>query len=290
MISGIKKIFLKNSDSKGLGRDVILTGIPRSGTTLSCKILLGVKNQIALNEPIAGELFSKGMPPLSVIQQCFSKYRKSLIKKGIAPARTKKGKITDNAFSREETKREFVLKRTKVHFKKPLSDDFTLIFKHCSEFTLILEDLQKDYECFALVRNPLAILASWNTVNVAVSRGKVAKSQIFKPQFHRQIEEIGSLFEKQLYILNWYFRQYEDLAPENIIKYEKLVSSQGEVLSVISGKETLSSDPLYNQNQNSIYDRKVLSQYLDLLRNSEGAFSPYYSIEEIEELAQKMGV
>jgi hypothetical protein len=290
MISGIKKIFLNSPDSKGVGRDVILTGIPRSGTTLSCKILLSVENQIALNEPIAGELFRKGKPPLKVIQQCFSQYRKSLLKKGTAPARTKQGQITDNAYSKGQKKRERVLERTVVDFKKPLSADFTLILKHCAEFTLILEELQDNYECFAMVRNPLAVLASWNSVNVPVSRGKVAKSQIFKPQFHRQIEQIGPLFEKQLFILNWYFRQYEILAPENVIKYERVISSQGEALNTISGKETHSPDTLYDQNQNSIYDRTVLYKYLDLLRNSEREFSPYYSIEEIEELAQKMGV
>ncbi len=288
MISGIKKIFFGNRNSNSKGQNIILTGIPRSGTTLACKILLNDENQIALNEPIAGENFKQGIQGHKVVEKCFTEYRKSLLKNGTAPVRTKEGQITDNAYSENSEKRDRVLERTMVKFEKPLLDDFTLIMKHCAEFTLILPSLQKEYECFAMIRNPLATLASWNSVNVPVSKGKVAKSQILLPSLHDKLESLKTLEEKQLHILNWYYDQYMLLDRKNIITYEALIESQGKELSVISKCDTKSLEVLSNKNKNELYDKATMTKMLLLLIERGGSFSEFYSNSDIEELANNM--
>lgn len=271
------------------GLNVILTGIPRSGTTLCCKILLGVENQIALNEPIAAHHFKSKYTPEKVVDNAFVTYRKQLLKNQAVPVRTKAGKITDNAYSTYNKTRKKVLERTLVKFDKNLNSDFTLILKHCAEFTLILDKLVKNYECFAIVRNPLSVLASWHSVDVPVSKGRVSKSEILNPDFHIQLEKINSLKDKQMFILNWYFSQYSALETKNVIKYEDIISTQGNALSVISGKDTIFDENLNNRNTNNLYDKKAMSDYLKLLLDfSDGAFFNYYSIEEIERFANQM--
>lgn len=282
----IKRFLTKPRPS---GRNVILTGIPRSGTTLCCKILLEVENQIALNEPIAAHHFKSKLTPEKVVENSFVTYRKQLLKNQAVPVRTKAGKITDNAYSTDNKTRKKVLERTLVKFDKNLNSDFTLILKHCAEFTLILDKLVKNYECFAIVRNPLSVLASWHSVDVPVSKGRVSKSEILNSDFHFQLEKIKTLKDKQIFILNWYFSQYSTLKSTNIIKYEHVISTQGNALSVISGKDTIFSENLNNRNKNKLYDKKVMSDYLKiLLEYSDGAFLNYYSFEEIESFATQL--
>lgn len=287
MTFGMIRHFL--TKSKPSGRNIILTGIPRSGTTLSCKILLGIENQIALNEPIAATNFKSKLTPLNVVENAFKTYRKQLLKRQAVPVRTNAGKISDNAYSADRKTRKKVLERTLVKFDKNLNSDFTLILKHCAEFTLILDKLVKNYECFAIVRNPLSVLASWHSVDVPVSKGRVSKSEILNPDFHIKLEKINSLKDKQMFILNWYFSQYSALETKNVIKYEDIISTQGKALSVISGKETNFADKLKNRNSNDLYDKKVMSEYLKLLLElRDGAYLNYYSIEEIERFANQM--
>lgn len=275
--------------SKPSGRNVILTGIPRSGTTLSCKILLEVENQIALNEPIAAHHFKSKLTPEKVVENAFATYRKQLLKNQAVPLRTKAGKITDNAYSTDNKTRKKVLERTLVKFDKNLNSDFTLILKHCAEFTLILDKLIKNDECFAIVRNPLSVLASWHSVDVPVSKGRVSKSEILNPDFHSQLEKIKILEDKQLFILNWYFIQFKKLPPQNIIKYEDIITTQGRALSIISGNETFSADELSDQNSNILYDKKAMASYLNLLLNfNDREFLDFYSKDEIENFASQL--
>ena len=287
MISGIKKLFF-NFNQQPHEEDVLLTGVPRSGTTLVCKLLCDFPNVIALNEPMAPPLFPDRKKAIQNIGYSLGKFRKSLLKNRVAPVRTKDGQITDNAYSGPSMgNRERILKRTKVHFDKPLINDFKLVIKHCAGFSLLFPDLLQQYNCFACIRNPLAILGSWNSVNVPVSRGKVAKSKKLLPEFHFAIENIENLFDKQLYILSWYFGQFTLLSDDKIIRYEDLIDSNGKILSVITKQDFDLKANLNNRNFNSLYDKTIISQLAEKLLLSEGNYWKYYSKENVSELLSK---
>ena len=290
MLSGIRRYLLGEDQKLKRGRNIILTGIPRSGTTLACKILADVDNQIALNEPIAGKFFKAGIAGEKVVEKCMQEFRMSLFNDKMAPVRAKAGKITDNAFSQTGGIRKRVISRYDVHFPKDLHSDFTLILKHCAEFSLILPKLQNKFECFAIIRNPLAVLASWNSVDVPVSRGKVAKSQILNPAFFKKLEAIKTLEEKQFFILDWYYSCYDFLPETNVIQYESIIGSNGAALSVISQKETLSNSELNSKNRNHLYDEKAMEGYLNTLLNRDGTYLKHYSKEEITEMAENLNL
>lgn len=284
---GLKKIFSRPDREEHPGRNVILTGIPRSGTTMACRLLCECTNTVALNEPLSPDFFEDLPSALSGIHRAFQEFRQSLMKSGMAPARTRDGQITDNAYSQQEGQRERVVQRTMTRFDQPLQLDFLLIMKHCAEFTLILPELRSSYEIFAIIRNPLAIWSSWASVDVPVSRGRVAKSGKLLPAFARQIDSQPTLFDKQLFILDWYFSQYQDLPPDRVIRYEDLIQSNGTILERITAGSTPGWS-LEGRNQSKLYDQAFIERAGEALLRRPGAWSSYYPEEEIHSLLQQI--
>ena len=285
MISGIKKIFSKG---KGKANNAILTGVPRSGTTLTCKLLCELPGVIALNEPMEGPAFDNPKGSLANIERHFSRFRNSLLKDGAALAKVRGGKISDNIFSTgDQSDRKKVVKRAVVRFDKALSADFLLVMKHCSQFTLLLPELMHRYPCYGLIRNPLALLASWNSVPIPVSRGRVAKSRQLLPEFYSAIEQRQSLLAKQLFILDWYFRQMDLLPPAHLVKYEDLIASGGAVLECISPEASKLTSHLSNKNFNRLYNAKQVVNSGEQLLAMDSVIWKYYAKEEVEVLLQQ---
>ena len=52
-----------------------------------------------------------------------------------------------------------------------LTPGFDLVVKHNALFTALLPDLLSAFPVYGIVRNPLAVLASWNAVNLPVKQG-----------------------------------------------------------------------------------------------------------------------
>lgn len=274
------------------GHDKIITGVPRSGTTMLCSVLCDIAGTIALNEPVDGHFFPNPQAAKSAIRNHFQKFRRSLYFEGKAVARTKSGQIVDNAYSRRgEGDRQLVIKRTSVQFQKTLQPDFTLLMKHCAEFTLLLPGLTQDFEVYALVRNPLALLSSWRSVQVPVSKGKVAKADRLAPDFQAALQKLENqdLLSRQLYILSWYFEQYSQLPSSHIIFYEELVLNPEKTIRQILGGKTpgkLEVGSLQNRNA-SYYDPQVKELSSRLLA-SEGAYWNFYTREQVELLTKQI--
>lgn len=263
--------------------NIILSGVPRSGTTLICKLLCECPNVIALNEPFPGTIFETRQSSLKQINDAFDTIRTNLLTTKKAPLRSKDGIITDNAYSDSKSNREKLLHRTDVYFEKTLSSDFTLIFNHNAEFTLLLPEIAKLHPFYAVIRNPLDLLSSWNTVNIPVSRGKVAKADRLLPLLSERYNQKETLFEKQVEILDWYFGQYRNIDQANIIRYEELISSQGKNLQAIIGNIELPIWNLQSKNNNPIYDNSLRNTFLQLLIDRKGSYLHYYSERDLLE-------
>ncbi len=263
--------------------NIILSGVPRSGTTLICKLLCECPNVIALNEPFPGSIFETRQSSLTQIDDAFHTIRENLLTTKKAPLRSKDGTITDNAYSDSKSNREKIVHRTEVYFDKPLSPDFTLIFNQNAEFTLLLPEIAKIHPFYAVIRNPLDLLSSWNTVNIPVSRGKVAKADRLLPSLSARYNQKETLFEKQVEILDWYFDQYRNIDQNHIIRYEELIASQGKTLQTIIGNIELPIWNLKSKNNNPIYDNSLRKTFQQLLFERQGAYLHYYSERDLRE-------
>jgi len=287
MIFGKILPFLRSGKNEN---NILLTGIPRSGTTLACRLLCNYAETVALNEPMDKNQFENPKAAEENISEHFRKFRKSLLKNGTAVARTEDGKLTDNAYSQGHAQRERVIERSPVHFDKALGHDFTLIMKHCAEFTLLLPELSKQIPIYAMIRNPLAILASWASVDVPVSRGKVAKSAQLNPDFNAALNKQGEdLLRRQLFILSWYFGQYNDFNQDRIIRYEDMIDAPDLTLNSLGkGKLLEPFQNLKNKNSSELYDKTHVIKAGNELLNSEGNYWRYYLREDVSQVLEKI--
>src|SRR5438270_12167885 len=149
-------------------RNVLITGTPRSGTTLVCSLLNKLPDIVALHEPMnVFEFVGRSSDEtVAMVKRFVAESRKSLHEEGFAVSKHVGGKVRDNSAAVDRAgKRSRQTEHGRIEIDKPLSKEFTLAIKHPAAFTALIETLSKHFECFAIVRNPLAAIASWNSLD-----------------------------------------------------------------------------------------------------------------------------
>lgn len=269
-----------------MSTNILLTGLPRSGTTLSCLLLSKINDMLALNEPMRTARHKSRPAAIEAIPAFFKQTRKDILERGVATARVVNGKMTDNHFSNEKGQRKTLVSKEEFRVNKPLSPNFALAIKHNALFTILLEDLVKTYPVYAFVRNPVAVFGSWNSLNIPASRGVVRAAEWLDPAFHQELEAIKDLPGKQLHILDWYCQQYVKYLPaSNVIRYEDVVSTNGQVLAAIHPGATELTEQLESKNRNKVYDSATI-QLLGkkLLQQEQHACWHFYTPEDVEKM------
>ena len=294
-------------------RDVVIAGIPRSGSTLACHLLNRFPDAVALHEPfsLSGLRRWPGLPfgserALLGVEGFFAAARASLRERGEVISKHADGVIPDNpigeggrgaASLRTLVRRALrrlgggrVLRRGRVvrglvRVGKPLSDDFLLCVKHPSIFTGLLPHLMDHYPCFATVRNPVAVLGSWNSIEFAVSDGRSRAAERLDPSLRRQLDRCATRGERQLRLLEWYFERIASwLPPARILRYEDVVATGGTLLARIAGTTAPVHRPLESRNRSSDYDAALVLELGERLLSAPGAWSAFYPLESLERL------
>ena len=119
--------------------NIILTGIARSGTTLSCSLLNRLPRCVALHEPMdPSELVGLGLPDayLDRIAAFFAVQRASLLDSGTAVSKARGGLVPDNPFESAPPAaglRPSTVENQEVRFEKRLEPGFRLVVKHTDD-------------------------------------------------------------------------------------------------------------------------------------------------------------
>ncbi|TVM04153.1 MAG: hypothetical protein CV087_01785 [Candidatus Brocadia sp. WS118] len=269
--------------------NIIVTGLPRSGTTLTCHLLNKVPNTVALHEPMeVRELAKHKNHSLACdhIEAFFEQMRMSILKGKKAISKQVNGKVPDNPVGSKYSVsglRASVASHTEIIIEKPLETNFTLIVKHPSAFTALLEVLVVRFPVYAVIRNPLSVLTSWNSVAFPVQNGHAPAAENLDFQLKKALAKIDDRIERQLYLLSWFFKRYEQLiSHDSIIHYEKIVSSGGQALNVIVPGSNILNEKLENKNKNDLYDIKLMHCLGERLLKTDGAYWNFYSKESVE--------
>ena len=267
-----------------MSADIILTGPPRSGTTLACFLLNKVPDTVALHEPMNLEMFSNPDAGLNSICTFFPEMRKSLIEDKLALSKVSQGSIPANPFGGDSGSkgRSSIVKKEYVKFDKPLSADFKLIIKHNGHFTFLLPELQDHFPVYILIRNPVATIASWNSVNAPVAEGNLRVLKYLDPELFNTLNKIPDIITRQVTLLDFMYRKYQTATQATILRYEDIITSHGSSLSVISESAKLLSHPLENKNFNPLYDANLIDKIKAKLLNHQGAYMNFYSTNSIE--------
>jgi hypothetical protein len=271
-----------------MGNDIILTGPPRSGTTLACYLLNKFPETIALHEPMNLQMFPDKIYGLKAVQRFFSEMRKFLLEKGMAISKVSEGAIPTNPFGdKGEKGRDSIVKKDFIFFDKPLSADFKLIIKHNAHFTFLLPELQDYFPVYIIIRHPLATIASWNSVKAPVSQGNLKVLETLDPALFKYLNSVPDLITRQVILLDKMYQAYLSATKAVYIRYEDIISSNGNALKVINNFTEINKENLESKNKNPLYDSSLIKKTKEQLLEAKGAYLQFYSAKSIEDFNLK---
>ena len=225
------------NNASALVNDILLTGIPRSGTSYLCATLHKITNCVAINEPYNMSIeLNKTADPYPVVEYHLST-RSDILKKKSVQNKLCNGKVIEDTV---------LVEKFESYYPKVTVPNFLL----CSKNTLgylarlsLLQSILPDIPIFACIRNPIDTIASWKqsfphleqgsfaTQHVIGSKKDAYLSQWQKEQVIAISKESRVAYRRAMlwaYLANWLWRnrnsitiiQYEDLVcyPDNVAK------------------------------------------------------------------------
>ena len=278
-------------------RTWLLSGIPRSGTSLCCRLAGELPDWIALAEPLRldhGEGVY-GLDPhtdCTRIEALVGQIRDRIWAERRAPSKQYAGRLDDNRVVSGYT--DAGLRRLRAEWgeiviDKSLSSRFGLLIKHNSAFAALLHRLSASFSCVALVRNPLAVLASWQTVHFPIQQGRIPGGELFDHALRRTLEQEPEPLRRQIVVLNWFFARYRAHLPsEHVIRYEDLVETGGQTLFRLLGHTGAEPVTLKSRNGSALYGKAMIGTLLEALLESGGPWTHFYTPEDCKRVAEKI--
>ena len=270
-------------------RNIAVTGVPRGGTTLACHLLDACDDTVALFEPMdIHALDPSPAKAIGQVDQFYSDTRHQLLASGQALSKHRDGTVPDNPFDEpaSDGRRRLVVEHGAIHVGRP-AQGFTLVIKHNAAFTALLPDLAARLECFAIVRNPLAVLASWNTVELPVSQGRVPAGEHFDAALRLRLDQTPERLARQVMVLEWFFARFRaHLPPTRVLRYEDVVATGGASLRQAMALTGAAREDLTPRNTRSIYRATPVNRLAEALRRqADPSWTRWYDSNAIADLA-----
>jgi len=254
-----------------LDRNVLLTGIPRSGTTLLTALLDYPPTSVAIGEPQG----------LGALQKKYAKDHTGFIKKlneyftdirdNISNKKPFKDRVSVNgkpltnyveSSGGQRAKSYLIADRNVEHVEK----NFYLVLKAPVIFTAVLPAIlaAKSYKVIAIIRNPLSTILSWNTVDFPISKGRLPAGEEYWPELGEVANANFSIIEKQVRIWELFVRRYVEHQSEiTLLKYEDVVCNPKAVSDSLC--MPFSNIEINNMNSNPVYDSSKISCIKEML-------------------------
>jgi hypothetical protein len=274
-------------------RNIVLTGVPRGGTTLACRLLGDCMDSIALFEPMDVRTLPKHDPAAAAreVARFFASTRQQLRERGSAPSKLQDGRLPDNPFAEPDpgTGLRRLQAREGVLQTAVPDGAFTLVIKHNAAFTALLPSLPDAFERIAIVRNPLAVLASWHSLDLPVSAGRLPAGERLDPDLARALQREPDLLSRQLRILDWFFARYAGLPAARVLRYEDIVAGHGQPLFDCARLAPRApADPLHDRNATPACALQLPPRLARRLLAQPGAWRAWYPEAAISGLLQRM--
>lgn len=271
--------------------NIILTGLPRSGTTLLCALLNKLPNAVAMAEPMSPNPEWSREQLLHSIHEFLLESRTKALNEGVFLTKIRSGVAVDNTISMPPSSKSLRVgdsNKAYIPVNKHLSKDFNLFIKHPTLFTLLAEELSRHFPLFATVRNPLAVLASWQTVAFSIRDGRQHMVETFDKALANKIASIPDRIDRQVETLSWMFAIYERLGNDKIIRFEDLSANTEYQLSRVHDQVVSLDYPIMIERIEDRYpqvDLKPLAQALRRIAPQIKSFYPDFD-DELERYAK----
>lgn len=244
--------------------NIILTGIPRSGTTLLAALVDTMPDSVALNEPAEqAEAAQQQKDTRSArdyaawIAQDFVRIRTELLAGTPVPDRRNgDGSATTNYYRTEDDQPQADPFALVPLVREGLTPHFTLAIKHNALYLSVLAELAEleGFTVIATLRHPAGVIASWNSVPVPVGKGRLPAAAAYWPAMreltrHNDME----LLEKQVRIYDLMCKRLYSLRERiHIVRYEDMVADRN-LISALTGKPTLFPEQKLRKREQGFY-------------------------------------
>lgn len=278
------------------GHNVLITGTPRSGTTLTCHLLNKLPDTVALHEPMRVKSFASLSHEQirEDVRRFCDEQRLSLRLHQRAISKNVDGVVPDNPIGEGRSDaglRKRLVSKGEIVVDKPLSPDFMLAIKHNSAFTAVLETLVAHFPVYGVIRNPLATLASWSSVEFSASSGYARAAERLDPALKTRLAAIADDLDRQICLLDWFHGQFRRYLPADaIVRYESVVATGGRVLSMVNPAAAGLNEPMESRNTNKLYDVAAMFTIGERLLASDGAYWEWYTKESVSDLLSELDV
>ncbi len=227
--------------------NILLTGIPRAGTTLAASLLDAEANTVCLNEPE----WQHPHPALDAagfalaVKEDFAAVREKLLAGVPVPdRRDAEGGALTNYYD-SGTNKNFVMHPLT---RENLPADFTLAMKHNGPYLAVLPELValKCFEIRAVIRRPLPVIRSWRRLTLPISNGEMPNATAYWPEMKTLTAAKMDLLEKQVRMLELMFARiveyqaqiqlvrYEDIREQGIQEAEKETAEDALILEMLN--------------------------------------------------------
>ena len=211
----------------------LLTGIPRSGTTLSCKVLNTIPNVVALHEPLSPNQFksAKALDACEEVKERINQITSCLLDGKPFTHGHKESLHLDNPIEVTNSMglRKLTAKRGMLMLP-PQLDSTHLIVKQNALFASLLPQLISEFTIVSVIRNPVDVLLSWSSVDLPVNRGRIPAGEKYDNTLRSYLDTEQSVSKRQVYIYQWFMKQYQS-HPSKIVKYEDIIATHGLALT-----------------------------------------------------------
>jgi len=275
---------------------LLIAGLPRSGTTLACELLNRLPDVRALDEPLQPRTLLAGADDrggldadrvAGAIEAFAQEQRRSLCARGEAVSKHVDGRIVGAKVSDARTDdglRRRMAQRGTVQLGVPPADPFVLAIKQPVAFTALIPLLAGRMAMGAIVRNPLAMLASWESVPMKVREGRAGMPDRIAPGLKALLDAEPDRIERQLLLLDWLWARVARLPARRIVRYEDIVASGGGALGALVPSAAGLAVALQDRNAQLQADAAYVTEVGERLLARDGAYWEVYGRDAVRQL------
>lgn len=217
-------------------KNIIVTGIPRSGTSLLTTLIDSAPNAIGLHEPNwqASWVFNNKALGKSAfvdfLKQDFARIRSNVhCNEPIFDRRDESGNGVTNYYAKNpdgSIRQTYKLRPIK---QKSADGEFTLAMKHCGLYLGVLEEIvqSNQFAVIAIIRSKKSVLESWRRIpNIPPHRGRLPGAEIYCNEIREIVGRDVGLEQKQEYIYDYAFRKITQTKGVNVVYYDDLLHTK----------------------------------------------------------------
>ena len=258
--------------------NLMITGIPRAGTTLTAALVDSLENAVCLSEPQWEVSWNQKAPNHTEYVQGlidnFHAVRGRLLKgEEILDRRDADGAAITNYFRQKKNGSTEILYKMMPVRRPALPSDFLLSMKHNAHYTCVLPDLlgAPGLSVLAIIRHPIPTILSWRSHTIPIQQGRLPAGEKYWPELCALIERTQDILQIQVGIYGLFCERFRIHHPSfKLIRYEDLVQHPALVSDYLQRRQ-IKSVPVQNQNQTQNHNRiqNNIDTIADIIRIKE---------------------